>query len=344
MWLYLPSQCLDSPPEAACSKEPSSWLAMPSESDPFLWVTLSGKPTRRRLSWRRWAKRPWVELLSGTMLEPSTADAGADAWTSSLRATRANHSVSPANVLGKAIRDTFGPKSVESLRKCSRNSCSWRTYLHTSLWDSIPLPQNWRDLATQLRRDSSRRAKRARAIDGSGCSSSDWQTPSSAGHSSRKQIGATEREALLSKEAETWMSPNAGDAKGRQYQRTNGQTGQEYDVLPGQAMKWPTARARDHRGGKVSQETLDRNARPLNEIAVDFPSTLPDETTGRPGKPLRGWRRPSCPVLNARFVEWLMAWPLGLTAFDVSETEWTRWRRLMRSSLCSLVRRVADNA
>ncbi len=33
----------------------------------------NGKPTPQPLSWRGWKTRPWIRLLSGTTLEPSTA-------------------------------------------------------------------------------------------------------------------------------------------------------------------------------------------------------------------------------------------------------------------------------
>jgi len=41
--------------------------------------------------------------------------------------------------------------------------------------------------------------------------------------------------------------------------------------------------------------------------------------------------------LNPRFVEWLMGWPLGLTAFGCLATQLSRYRRRMRSALCWLV-------
>lgn len=45
----------------------------------------TGKPTPQPSSWRGWKTRPWIRLLSGTMLPPSTAAFGAARWTSSLR-------------------------------------------------------------------------------------------------------------------------------------------------------------------------------------------------------------------------------------------------------------------
>jgi hypothetical protein len=61
----------------------------------------------------------------------------------------------------------------------------------------------------------------------------EWQTPSGQMHNSRRQVGATEREPLL----------------------------------PAQASQWPTPAARDEKNGQASDETMARNARPLNEVA-----------------------------------------------------------------------------
>ena len=41
--------------------------------------------------------------------------------------------------------------------------------------------------------------------------------------------------------------------------------------------------------------------------------------------------------LNPNFVEWLMGWPIGLTASGPAETEFTRWLRLSRSALFGLI-------
>ena len=38
-------------------------------------------------------------------------------------------------------------------------------------------------------------------------------------------------------------------------------------------------------------------------------------------------------TLNPRFTEWLMGWPIGWTQFELAETEWFRWLRLMRGEL-----------
>ncbi len=66
-----------------------------------LWLSSSGRAMRRPLSWRGWRTRPWVRRLSGTTLEPLTAELGAAAYISSLPAIPASHLASRATVAGR---------------------------------------------------------------------------------------------------------------------------------------------------------------------------------------------------------------------------------------------------
>ena len=50
-------------------------------------------------SWPGWQRRPWIQLLSGTTLPPSTVSLGAAAWISSLPASPA----SPGRAAGKQL-------------------------------------------------------------------------------------------------------------------------------------------------------------------------------------------------------------------------------------------------
>jgi hypothetical protein len=55
MWYYVP--CISAP----VTEDSSS----PFEESPAPWLTLSGTPTQRPLSWRGWASRPWIKHLCG---------------------------------------------------------------------------------------------------------------------------------------------------------------------------------------------------------------------------------------------------------------------------------------
>jgi len=133
-----------------------------------------------------------------------------------------------------------------------------------------------------------------------------------------------------------------------------------------QAENWPRPAARDIRSGQVSEATLAKNSRPLNEMAENWMrphgfqagngpdgnefaksvknwgtfTSLQPETITDPGQLLQVWTRPECPRLNPEFAEWMLGWPLGLTGFGLSATEWSRWRRRTLSLLCLHVRMV----
>jgi hypothetical protein len=68
--------------------------------------------------------------------------------------------------------------------------------------------------------------------------------------------------------------------------------------LAEEVKKWPTPSARDWKSSNASEETMNRNNRPLNETV----------TAGAGGQ------------LNPDWVEWLMGWPIGWTALRPLET------------------------
>src|SRR5438132_285978 len=96
-WLYVPGM-------PGLSSESGSSSELITEP----WLTLSGKPTQRPLSWRGWKTRPWIGHLFGTISRPSTATLGADSWISSLRDIPASHSVPPAAVWDRLTHATSG--------------------------------------------------------------------------------------------------------------------------------------------------------------------------------------------------------------------------------------------
>ena len=132
---------------------------------------------------------------------------------------------------------------------------------------------------------------------------------------------------------------------------------------------WATPAARDHKSGQASDETLNKNARPLNEQAclsgLPAPPTPTDGDTssqrgpdsrplyqtprvgphGPPGQGARHGGQPKGKRLNPAFVEWLMGWPLGWataepSACGCSETASFLSRR--RTHLSALLRRFGD--
>jgi hypothetical protein len=368
MWLYVPttSRSLKSPLARGCSPRQLSLLSPRSECVPEPSATVSGTPQRRPLLWRGWKTRPYIRLLSGMTLGHWIANRGVERLICSVRAIRASRSRRPASDLATAILATFGQQSVERLRELNPASCSWRTWTRMSDLAEEKSFGICKGLATWLRRDCSRRLNAARATRENGCSSSEWQTPTGQGHTSRKQAGATKREPLLPNQATAWPTPNATDDRA-----TAGCRGPVKNPTLRTAVKaWATPEARDwkvgkiphHKGsgplsyeaemwatpntarrgaGKYRKENSKGGDKDLQrEVETDkwpCPDTLPPETTSLLGLLLQVWTPPECPRLNPRFAEWLMGWPLGLTSCGLSATEWTLWWRHTLFCLCSLV-------
>ena len=126
---------------------------------------------------REWAKGSWLRLLSGTTLPPSTADAGVDAWISSLRATRASLSAPQVGVVGTMTRDTSGRTSHASSASPVQLSCFARTSPAIYRSDSGRSAQTFTAWTTGLRREYSARRKSAPRTGESACSFS-LPTPS----------------------------------------------------------------------------------------------------------------------------------------------------------------------
>jgi len=93
MWLYIPREYCPCSPELLDSISEFGLFFQSQE----LFVTLSGKATQRPYSWRGWKTRPWMKLLSGVTLQPSTQAAGMELWIQSVLASRASQSQSQAN-------------------------------------------------------------------------------------------------------------------------------------------------------------------------------------------------------------------------------------------------------
>lgn len=180
-----------------------------------------------------------------------------------------------------------------------------------------------------------------KSLSPNSCSSKTWKitsdsdsTPSSPTYSawasalqrdSTQRLSSARTTAADESSSSAWQTPTlrGGEARGPAWGRT--------PYLRGQVLQWPTPTATDHKGSA----SLGQRRGQLDEATEQrYSHPLPSAPTGQQPSPTtpRGRRR-----LNPRFVEWLMGWPLGWTAFACSETEWSLWCQAMRSSLCSRV-------
>ncbi len=103
--------------------------------------------------------------------------------------------------------------------------------------------------------------------------------------------------------------------------------------------EWPTPAARDYRSPN-SAASEERRRKKMKNKGAQLVNFVEHQLTSSPLAPtIRSGNEssPSIQRLNPRFVEWVMGWPIGWTAFDSAVTGWFLWLQLMRSSLCSLL-------
>lgn len=120
-WLYVPSlsaQGLEGLTSASGLPDPTT----------VLWVLLNDKPTARQYSSRECRSKSWIMLLSGTTLEPSTADAGVEALISLRRVIHVNLSQNPGSDSEPQTSVGSGVRCGASFAKWDHGSSSWRTF------------------------------------------------------------------------------------------------------------------------------------------------------------------------------------------------------------------------
>lgn len=199
--------------------------------------------------------------LSGMTYEPSMAALGVARWMSSLRASPVSRSVQPDDDGAWMISETSGLKRLDAFAKYDPDSRFWKTYL--DLWPldtSQPFWGNW---------------PKTGSMQAGLC----WEL---------MMLGRT----IGASGSGLWSTPRASER-----QQTNSQD--SYVALSKQVLMWPTPSSRDWKSSNASRQTMDRNARPLNETI----------TQGHGGQ------------LNPTWVEWLMGWPLEWTDLEPLATD-----------------------
>jgi hypothetical protein len=144
-----------------------------------------------------------------------------------------------------------------------------------------------------------------------------WPTPH--GFNGQDKDGGYGTGGEFEKFCKQWATPRSSDgAEGGPNQSwTAGGT-----PLPAQSVSWATPSASPWRSGDASDETMERNARPLNEQAThwDGPGSRPDPMTATAGPPSSPATPTSRLQLNPRFVAVLMGLPPEWISCAPSET------------------------
>lgn len=272
-------------------------------SAPSRLITIASK------SWSKGKKKGTFRGFQFSMtLGGLTESRGGESQTSSPQDSRScvNPSPSPASEKEKTTNETSGLRPPVSFAKYDPDTSCWRTYQGS--------------LFTNTTEKYSETWPRAGTVCG--------------GTAYRRQPLAPLTGEIVSG---SWRSPAAQDAVGRrEYKDTEKmkKRWEKHQPLPCQQVKvWPTASSRDWRSGKASEETMKRNARPLNEAVVSGGTPTPQTYPTPPGGGIRkledkisAMQGKNPGALNPDWVEWLMQWPVGWTALTpLSADRFREW-------------------
>lgn len=295
----------------------------------------------------------------GTISVPSTDTPGVASWRSSLLdfPARISH-LQEAGRAWKASAPRFSSRSCGWPKKRSPRSYSLRTSPASEHADSVVLGENWPLTATIV--DGVLYPLQTWEIASFASAGSVWPTPTVFGNGNSAGYGGKSGDGLATAASRRWPAAMAADGgrhspavrhkagnqtltsdalkwatvksspSGPDYARSS-REGSGGDDLTTQVAKWATATTRDHRSLLIGPKTIARgNARPLSEqlgtLISDGRHSHLGPTTSKDGPPTS---RPSL-VLNPRFVEALMGWPIGWTRFDSLAEGWFLSRRRWR--------------
>lgn len=303
MWLLQSSMRSAFAPESECltkeSELRSAILALSCEQ----WPMASGKPLQPASLLRSWKQDAWSQRLCGAAIfDASTQDVFVERWTSSLRASRARTSASPA----------AAPGSMESEAACSsmlspsqtiavRASSFWRTSQESflpppPLWTkpreslkSARLPASWENWPTAGGMRNGSMFQRPMwepatgGNDGFALPGGGWMTPSVSSPSKEytRDNGVNGQERLaLGGQASQWATPRTitGGAESAQRKKELGREESGGGDLQAQVNHWPTPQAHDAVGGKTPQQVQAMRERSgagvsnLNEVAPMWPT------------------------------------------------------------------------
>lgn len=246
MWLYVPET---SSPYAQASEGLNSEYTSPSNIGERLAeasVMWRSKPAQPAVWSRRWTRVGWIKRLSGLTCKHSTLTHGVDLWISSLRAIRAKTTALPEKAQAQTDNASSLPKSFASPRSAGLLLSSEKTYRGTRTDKLKPSFRHWKDWATALRQEYSRRPKPAIPCGASDCSS--WpsaRTSDTNGAGMHGEGGMDLRTA-----ADQWSAPVASDTSDRTVKYTQGGT-----PLLMQAGNWHTPRANDaEKRGEIAED------------------------------------------------------------------------------------------
>ena len=215
MWIHVPSTYSQSVVESEESSWGSTQPWMEELARSVTWKTKSVSPASLR---RVWKTVPSIRRLSGLTSPPSTQNLGVAEWISSLGDSRVSPTVSREASSEKMTQGNSQEKSSESPTGLDFQLSFLKMSPESLGSTGTPFDPNYERWVTGLRRDSSRRQKRAHLISANGSSSwprsRQWMTPKALDGeftTPRTQGRSMEMSTHLQTQAITnWPTPNAG--------------------------------------------------------------------------------------------------------------------------------------
>ena len=280
-WLYTPAQVED--------------FSAVGSSDSGLSATLRMTPTASASSEPGSRTATLTMPRSGTMPEHSTGDPGLDSWMSSLRASPASPSASPADGRGRQTSGTSGRTRSASYAKWDPASACWRTSQVCLLTTTLaPYSGSWPQAGSMRSGECYRRPRLEHRTYAGG--SGYWPTPNveDAGRQGDAEWAArwaagekvpTPHQRLRTKVL--WPTPRAiyGEHPGMK----------DDQHLTGAVQMWPTPRAQKV-GGYSSPRFRPTLEQTVRGISLEEAQAIEERIGGQ---------------LNPRWVEWLMGVPIG---------------------------------
>src|SRR5262245_1299002 len=258
-WLFVPG--------LAASSSVSSWRSPTTAPS----VTWRGKPMPPRHWLRVWPRVSWLRRLSGTTLSPSMADAGVDAWISSLPASPASRGRAPAKARAPQTSDGSGLTSGIALAKYSPGWSGWRMCLPLFPEEDWPsFSGTWPVSGSMQSGVCSEQPTLAPPIDASACTS--WPTAvvqdaiGSARHTTT--TGVMHAGMMLTDAIQMWRTPDSPNAGGPRNRQTSIGHGHQVTIAE-QAEHWPTPLTADVHG---TREADGKRNTGLNTHAQQWPT------------------------------------------------------------------------
>jgi len=374
MWLYLPREYYPS----AREYQDSTLDVKSPVPEAVLCVTSNGKPLLRPFSWQGWRTRPWMKHLSGTMLEPSTAQRGVERLIASLPDSPASPSVRRESNSGRGTRDGSGRMYDGSFTRYDPLTSSWRTYrdsFQRTLDGNLePFSGPWPNSGMML----SGMCFPLRKLDRptSDDESSYWRSPNQhepgidserlegePGHRMYDRETGRLAQVGITQQAIMWGTPASRDWKDGNPSKkvpTDSRLGWQ---APRITEAWPTPRAEERakcyaRGNLTLRESAQtwptprssekgdyqrtkdgREIRTLTGASKDSHTGLLPPGTAQDGPPSSG-SGPTSPLqLNPAFVEWLMGFPPRYTLPDTGLIGYDAWE----TQSCRLLARLLSS-